>query len=301
MTVAALAALSLKVSLLFIVVSTGMSGRRGDIVALLRTPGLLFRSILSMLIVAPVIAAALATTRELPPAIKIALVMLAVSPVPPFLPGKELRAGGRRSYVISLLAISAMLSIVTIPLTLQVLSRTFGLSLSISAMEIAKPVAITVLIPLVAGLTLQRLAPAFSASWARRVSIVGMVLLLIGAIPQLYRLMPAFRQLAGDGTLAVFAGYAIFALLIGHLLGGPVSEDRTVLALCTATRHPFIAIVLSQANFGSEKLVGPAIILALLVTMVASAPYVAMRRRPQAPDRAKAPPPPHHPPVRHSW
>jgi len=300
MSIAELAVLGLKASLLLIVLSTGMSGRAGDIVTLLREPGLLLRSLVSMLVLAPVLAIALATTRELSPAVKIALVMLAVSPVPPFLPGKELRAGGRRSYIISLLAISGLLSIVTIPLTLHVLSRVFDLSLSISAMAIAKPVAITVLIPLVAGLILQRLAPAFSASWARRVSIVGTVLLLIGAIPQLYRLMPAFRQLAGDGTLAVIAGFAIFALLIGHLLGGPVSEDRTVLALCTATRHPFIAIVLAQANFGSEKLAVPAIFLALLVTLVASAPYVAMRRRRAVPRDGKVPPP-YHPPVRHSW
>ncbi|HKH92604.1 MAG TPA: hypothetical protein VKA54_12410 [Gemmatimonadaceae bacterium] len=301
MSIAALAALSLKVSLLLIVLSTGMSGRRGDIATLLRSPGLLFRSLLSMLVLAPVLAVALATTRELSHPVKIALVMMAVSPVPPFLPGKELRAGGQRPYIISLLAISALLSIVTIPLTLDVLSRVFGLSLSIPAMAIATPVAITVLIPLVAGLILQRLAPAFCASWARVVSIVGAVLLLVGAIPQLYHMMPAFRQLVGDGTLAVIAGFSIFTLLIGHLLGGPVPEDRTVLALCTATRHPFVAIALAQANFGSERLAAPAIFLALLVTLVASAPYVAMRRRQHAPSVAKVPPPRHHPPVRHSW
>src|SRR5215207_5654293 len=255
MSIAALAALSLKVSLLLIVLSTGMSGRRGDIATLLRSPGLLFRSLLSMLVLAPVLAVALATTRELSHPVKIALVMMAVSPVPPFLPGKELRAGGQRPYIISLLAISALLSIVTIPLTLDVLSRVFGLSLSIPAMAIATPVAITVLIPLVAGLILQRLAPAFCASWARVVSMVG-------AVPQLYHMMPAFRQLVGDGTLAVIAGFSIFTLLIGHLLGGPVPEDRTVLALCTATRHPFVAIALAQANFGSERLAAPAIFLA---------------------------------------
>src|SRR5215218_3486374 len=182
MSIAALAALSLKASLLLIVLSTGMSGRRGDIVALLRSPGLLLRSLASMLVIAPVLAVALATTRELSSPVKIALVMMAVSPVPPFLPGKELRAGGQRPYIISLLAISALLSIVTIPLTFDVLSRVFGLPLTVPAMAVAKAVGVTVLVPLVAGLILQRIAPAFCASWSRVVSIVGAVLLLVGGI-----------------------------------------------------------------------------------------------------------------------
>ena len=52
-----------------------------------------------------------------------------------------------------------------------------------------------------------------------------------------------------------------------------------MLALCTATRHPFIAMVLIQANFASEQLAVPAVFMALIVTSIASLPYVRMLRR----------------------
>ncbi|HEX7978397.1 MAG TPA: bile acid:sodium symporter [Gemmatimonadaceae bacterium] len=278
MTAADLLSLLTTVSIVLIVFSTGMSGQRGSLSMLLRQPSLLFRSLLSMLVLAPLLAVGFATSLELPKAVKIALVMMAVSPVPPFLPKKAIKAGGAQSYVISLLALSAIVSIVTAPISLQLLDDLFGLRMNIPPIEIAKPLLVSVLLPLVAGLVFARLAPTVSAKWARIVSGVGSILLVAVVLPQLVSLAPALRELVGDGTLLATAGFAICTLFIGHLLGGPRYENRSVLALCTATRHPFIAIVLIQANFATEKLAVPAVFMALIVTTVASIPYVRLRR-----------------------
>jgi len=78
--------------------------------------------------------------------------------------------------------------------------------------------------------------------------------------------------------LLAIAAFSLCTLFIGHLLGGPVEENRSVLALCTATRHPFIAITLIQANFATEKLAVPAVFMALIVTSIASIPYMRMRK-----------------------
>ena len=278
MTPAALLALLTKISIMLIVFATGMSGRRGDLVMLLREPWLLLRSLVAMLVVAPLLAVLLASTLHLPMSVKIAAVMMAVSPVPPFLPKKAIKAGGSQSYVISLLAMSALVSIVTTPLSLQLLDDLFDMSMHIPRIEIARPLLATVLLPLVAGLLFARVAPRLSASWTRIVSAAGTLLLAAAVLPQLVSLAPALRELVGNGTLLAIAAYALCTLFIGHLLGGPVEENRSVLALCTATRHPFIAIVLIQANFSADKLAVPAVFMALIVTSIASVPYVRMRR-----------------------
>jgi BASS family bile acid:Na+ symporter len=252
-----------------------------------------------MLVLAPLLAVMFATTLRLPSAVRIALVMMAVSPVPPFLPSKAIRAGGSQSYVISLLATSALASIITVPLSLDALDGLFGLSMRIPPIEIAKPLLKTVLLPLIAGLVLARVAPRICASWARIVAAVGTILLAAVVLPQLVTFIPAFKELVGDGALLAIAAFAVSALFIGHLLGGPVDENRSVLALCTATRHPFIAIVLIQANFAAEKLAVPAVFMALIVTSVASIPYVQMRKAKRA--RADAVVAPvSHPPARRS-
>jgi len=282
MTAAELLSLLTKVSIVLIVFSTGMSGARGSLAMLLRQPSLLLRSLLSMLVVAPLLVVAVVATLQLPNAVKIALVMLAVSPVPPFLPRKAIKAGGSQAYVISLLGISAIVSIVTVPLSLGVLDQFFGLSLNVPSSVIAPPLVVSVLLPLVAGLLFARVAPRISASWARIVSGAGSILLLAVVLPQLVTLAPALRELVGNGTLLAIAACALGTLLIGHFLGGPVEENRSVLALCTATRHPFIAITLIQQTFASQRLAVPAVFMALIVTSVASVPYVRMRKAKRA-------------------
>ena len=51
-----------------------------------------------------IVAVALAVAFDFTPVVEVALLALAISPVPPLLPGKEFKAGGRASYTIGLLA-----------------------------------------------------------------------------------------------------------------------------------------------------------------------------------------------------
>ena len=70
-------------------------------------------------------------------------------------------------------------------------------------------------------------------------------------------------------------------LAVGQLLGGPDSDDQTVLAPATAARHPGVALVIAAGTFPGEKLVAPAVMLYLIVGAIASAPYVIWRKRPR--------------------
>ena len=101
--------------LLLLVATLGLQANPGDVTALLRQPGRLFRSLTSMLVVMPIVAAALAAAFDLDRAVKIALVALALSPVPPFLPPKNIKAGGESSYAIGLLVATSLVSIVYVP------------------------------------------------------------------------------------------------------------------------------------------------------------------------------------------
>ena len=76
--------------------------------------------------------------------------------------------------------------------------------------------------------------------------------------------------------MLVFAGVGLAA---GHLLGGPDPENRTVLALSTATRHPGVAIALAAANFPDQKLGPAAVFLYLLVSAVATIAALTTWRR----------------------
>ena len=83
MTLAELTLLAVKASIVFIVVSLGLKARLEDITYLFRRPGLLLRSLLAMNVIMPLFAVLLVTSFAFHRAVEIALVSLAVSPVPP--------------------------------------------------------------------------------------------------------------------------------------------------------------------------------------------------------------------------
>jgi len=58
-------------------------------------------------------------------------------------------------------------------------------------------------------------------------------------------------------------------------LGAPANGDcRSVLALACASRHPGIALAIASASFPNEKLVLPAVLLYLIVSSIATLPYL---------------------------
>jgi BASS family bile acid:Na+ symporter len=54
-------------------------------------------------------------------------------------------------------------------------------------------------------------------------------------------------------TALIIAAVAAIGLAIGHWLGGPNPDDRTVLALSTASRHPAIALAAATAGAGPNR------------------------------------------------
>jgi BASS family bile acid:Na+ symporter len=279
MTAAQWIGLALKVSLSVIVLCIGLNTRSGDLLWLLRRPGLLARSLLAMNVLLPAIAAALAFGVGLKPPVAVALVALAVSPVPPVLPGKQVRAGGRESYAVALLACSALLAVVLVPATVALLDLLSVHTLHVPPSTVAGIVATTVLAPLLAGVALRALIPTLAARVARPLSLGATVLLLVAFLPVVVKMWPSLMTLVGDFTLAAIVILVVLGLLIGHLLGGPDPGDRTVLALSTATRHPGVAVAVARAATPAEPAVVAAVLLAFLVGAVAPAPYVKWRKR----------------------
>jgi len=110
MRLATLIPLVLKVSIVLNVFGLGLNASAQDATYLFRRPHQLLRSLLAMHVVMLLCATVLAVNFALHPAVKIALVALAVSPIPPLLPKKTRKAGGEASYAIGLVVAAALLA-----------------------------------------------------------------------------------------------------------------------------------------------------------------------------------------------
>jgi len=261
------------------VAALGLQANRADETALLRQPKRLLRSLISMLVVMPVVAAALASLFDLDRAVKIALVAIALSPMPPFLPSRNIKAGGQSSYAIGLLVATGLVSIVYVPLALVLLELVFDIPLTVSVRHVIVPVGWTIFIPLVVGLLVKRFAPIVAARVAGPAGRLASLLLLVGLIPLTVMSVARAMPLAGSGAFLAMLVLCVIGLAVGHLLGEGAPADRATLALATAARHPGVAMAIARANFPDQTLVFPVVFLYVLLNVIVSVPYVRWNAR----------------------
>jgi bile acid:Na+ symporter, BASS family len=119
-------------------------------------------------------------------------------------------------------------------------------------------VFVSILIPIAAGIFLHTRAPAFAERIARPLTSLSGLGVVACIIVVWIAAAPAMWLLIGNGTVIALAAFVLVGLAIGHILGGPEPQNRTALAIATASRHPGIALILAKANFPAETLVGPA-------------------------------------------
>jgi BASS family bile acid:Na+ symporter len=271
--------LLLKVSIGLMVFGFGLHLSPRDLTLFFRRPGLLLRSLLSVSVVMPLVAAALVTTFDLHPTVKITMVALSLSPVPPLRPRVGLKAGGGTSYVFSLLVTASVLAVVVVPVGVELFGTAFGRPAQMSPVVVAQAVLISVVAPLAAGILVRRVAFALADRIGKPVSLLAWVMLAAACIPILITATPAAISLIGDGTLVAIVGFIVAGLVAGHLLGGPEPHDRTVLAIFTASRHPGVAMAIGIANAPGEKQVLATVLLYFIMNIIIAIPYMAWRRR----------------------
>ncbi|MFQ4144008.1 Na+-dependent transporter [Chlorogloeopsis sp. ULAP02] len=282
MNMVAIILLVLKASIILSVFAIGLKATFADATFLFRRPSHLFRALLSMNVLMPLIALAIDTAFDLHPAVKIALVAISVSPIPPILPNKALKAGGKEGYTIGLLVALSALSIFVIPIAMEIFERITGISLAMQPRSVSVVVLTTILVPLLVGIAIGKIAPTLADRAAKPISVLGSVLLVLSALPILIGSARTVFSLVGDGTIFSLAGFALIGFIIGHLLGGPELDNRSVLALATASRHPAVAIAIAHANFPEQTLAGAAVLWYLILSGIVSAFYLAWVKRQRA-------------------
>jgi BASS family bile acid:Na+ symporter len=265
-------------SLTALIFSVGLDATVKEVTSLFRQPKRLVSAIVAVNVATPIAAAALIAIFPLSGASKLGLMLMAVSPVPPFTPAKVVRGGAQREYAYGLYAALVVLAVIAVPVTVALLSRIYGVPVAIGPAEVAKEVAVAVLLPLCAGLLARWRFPAFAERASPVIAKIALVLVVAAALFIAVALWPKMWALVGDGTVAAAVLMVVAALAAGHVLGGPARDARAGLAVTAATRHPGIALMIARAN-DLDKRVSVAIVLVLLVGFIAVAPYYFWQQR----------------------
>lgn len=278
-TAAELIKIGVLASVFLTVLGMGLAATWNDATYLLRKPTLLARSLFSMFVVMPLICVCAALLFHLPPAVKVALVALAISPVPPLLPQKELMAGAHAAYAISLVSLAAVLSIIYVPVVTSLFAEWFNRPAEVSAAAVAQIVLTTILVPLALGMTIRARRTSLAERAAKPVGLIGVTLVLLCCLPLIVRLWPLITSFFGDGTLLMLALITIVGTAVGHFFGGPDIWDRTVLGLSTSARHPAVAITVTTSAVEEGRLALAAVVLYVIVVTIVTVPYVLWSKK----------------------
>ncbi len=271
--------ITIQASIVLVVFAIGLETTWPEAIFLFRQPALLIKSLAARNVAMPLVAILLAKVFPMHPAVKGAIVLLSVTPIPPVLPNALLKAGGRASYASGLLVSHSVLAIVLVPLTVEVMNLVFGTQAHFGPLPVAKAIVSAILLPLGAGIALRHVLQQSRPRLARSIGMAGTILLLVAILPLLLVAWQALQVVSGKGALLSMALFVIAGLAAGHALGGPKQSDRTALALATASRHPGLAIAIAAANFPAQaKLGAGAIIIYLLLSQVLFIPYKRWRR-----------------------
>jgi BASS family bile acid:Na+ symporter len=270
--------LPLQLSILVTLFGFGLRATRDDLFYLVRRPALLLRSLLSVFVVMPIAAVAMASMFDIRPTAAIALIALSISPIPPLLPKREAKAGGPQGYGLSLMATLALLSIVLVPAAAEVLQRVFDRPLGVAPGAVTRIVLTMAVLPLLAGMGVRAVMPALAHRAAAPMALAGTVLLALAVLALLAATWQVIWDATGGGAIVAMIAFVVVGVAAGHLLGGPNREHSTVLALSSACRHPVIALLIASANFPGERFAGT-VLLYVIISFLLTLPYLAWQKR----------------------
>jgi bile acid:Na+ symporter, BASS family len=271
-------------SILLLVFALGAHATLADATSFIRRvfrrPYWLLRALVVMYVVVPPVAVWMGLAFDLARPVRVGLLAISIAPIPPILPGKQLKLGGSPAHVFGLLVAVSLSAIVQLPLMVGVIGWVFGKEASFGPWQVARLISVTILVPLMAGLMAQRLAPRWADLVAPWTSRLGTVLLFVVVAIVLVKTWPVMVSLMGGGALLAMIVTAATGIVAGHWLGGPDPSDRALLAVASAMRHPGIAIAVATANVPEEPRLVAAILLYVIVALVLTSLYgAAIRRR----------------------
>ncbi len=277
MSIVTILQLMLTASIILLLFSLSLRAKFADLGYLITHWKLGVGAIIALFVIVPAAAIVLAGMFDIDPAVKIAIVAIAFSPIPPVLPGKQLKAGGHACYVTGLLLLATLASIVIAPFGVSFAARLLDAEAHITPMSVAMPLIISILIPLFLGLLGARiLGPRIIDTIVPIFSKLGSLLLAVAMIGLVIVLIPGIGRLIGQGTLVVLIVVIVVGLASGYLLGGTDRGDRTALALAAASRHPGVAVAIATHSFPDAKLAPAAIIMSLILSTIISLPLLRL-------------------------
>lgn len=271
----ALTTIGLPVALGIIMFGLGLSLTVGDFARIGRHPKAVFVALACQLVLLPLVCFGLVLAFQLPPVLAVGMMLLAASP------------GGTTSNLyshlfrgdvalnISLTAVNSVISVVTLPLIVNLSIAYFmadGSQLGIDLIEALKVFAI-VLLPVALGMLVRRWKPDFAKAMDKPVRIASVIILAVvigGAVASNWAVL-----VENFGALAIITVlFCLLSLSLGFIvpkLFGISRPQRVASAFEIGVHNATLSIVIAQSVLDNFEMSLPAAVYGVLMFFVAAA------------------------------
>lgn len=244
-----------------------------DLVSVKNHPKFLAKSLLSVLVLFPLIVFLILLVFSLNKATAIALMILAASPGAPLLTKRAMMAGGRVNFSASLQVILSLLAVIFTPSILFIFAQLIPDNQgTIHFLLVAKQITIVQFLPLSIGLVIREVSADLAEEIGNLLFNIANTLFFVMVLFVIFisfNLIP----LAGWQAGGVIALIIPLGLIIGHLLGGIDQNLDTRSTLATATIARNVGLALFIAIINGATIAIPTIAAYLILGVILSIPY----------------------------
>jgi BASS family bile acid:Na+ symporter len=274
-----LQALPDKLVLIFIVVSMfsfGLALTPRQVVTPLADIAATLKALVANFVLVPATAYLLVRGFRLQHDIAIGLVLLGCSAGDPFTPKLTKFAGGDGAYALGVMTLISTLTIVYMPIVVPLLLP----GVTVDPVQIAKPLVVLVLLPLLIGFAVKRFYPHFADRFAPPLDRLASYIIIAMVTLYIVDDYKEFIALIGSRAILSSALLIVLSIIYGYVLGGRTQIHRNDLAIATGYRGVSAALAIAIRNFPTQhNVVLVALIQALLGVIIMLALIFGVMRR----------------------
>jgi BASS family bile acid:Na+ symporter len=268
--------------LLFLItamLSVGMQTTAGDLRSLLKSKGLLLRSLLANFVVVPIVGIVLARTLPLKPEAATALLLLACTPggisalqFTTKIKGASLFAGSN-AFLLTFVAVFLSPALLTLVLPGDI-------SVGIPYGRALLWILVFVLLPLVMGTLVRSRVERLAEKLSKLCAIMSVVLFIVVVVLIMGQRKEAMNAVGKEALLYMLL-FIVISMAVGWFMGGPAQETRPVLATVTGMRHVVLCLIIALNTFPDPAVQAPLLAFSALMvppSMLLTA-YMIIRSR----------------------
>ncbi|MGE5547982.1 MAG: bile acid:sodium symporter family protein [Solirubrobacterales bacterium] len=283
--------IALPAGLAFIMFAMGLTLVVADFRRVVTRPKAVVIGLLCKMALLPAVALAVVAAFHPSPEFAVGLIILAACPGGITANLLTHLAGGTTALAVTLTAVTSVTDVVTVPLIVNAALVHFGVASGAVDLPVARMtlgVFAVATLPLLVGMAINARLPALAARLekpARHIATALFAFIVVGAFASQWRVMMDNAADVLPPALAVNAGVMVLAFLSCRL-GSLDRRDRIAVVIETGLQNGALGIFVAATLLGSQAMMVPSIVYALVMNVTAIAFIAAVRLRSGQPARA---------------